>query len=153
MQRVMPTGIVRPPVSADRQRPIPCDWADGFGRVALPDALARKDPNAAAEGRGQFVFPQLQRCVEPRSGKQGRHHVAAAIVQKAGAVAVRSADITKPATSPTLRPSFATPWLEDGSDIRTIQELRGHKDVKTTMIYTHVLNRGGQGVSSPAAAL
>jgi len=129
------------------------DLADGHGRVPLPYALNRKYPNASREWGWQFVFPQLKRWVNPKTGEQGRHHIDESIIQKAIKSAVRAAEISKLATSHSLRHSFATHLLEDGYDIRTIQDLLGHKDVKTTMIYTHVLNRGGRGVRSPADAL
>ncbi len=129
------------------------DLADGYGRVQMPYALARKYPNASSEWGWQFVFPQMKRWVNAGTGEQGRHHVDESIFGKAIAAAVREAGIAKHATSHTFRHSFATHLLEDGYDIRTIQELLGHKDVKTTMIYTHVLNRGGRGVRSPADAL
>lgn len=129
------------------------DLADGYGRVELPHALARKYPNADREWCWQFVFPQERRWVNPKSGKQGRHHVHESLVQKAIKHAVRKAGLTKRLTSHTFRHSFATHLLTAGYDIRTVQELLGHSDVKTTMIYTHVLNRGGRGVRSPADGL
>lgn len=129
------------------------DVADGYGRVELPYALARKYPNADREWCWQFVFPQERRWFNRKTGEQGRHHVHESLVQKAIKAAVRKAGLTKRVTSHTFRHSFATHLLVGGYDIRTVQELLGHSDVKTTMIYTHVLNRGGRGVRSPADGL
>lgn len=125
------------------------DVAEGFGEVYLPYALDRKYPNAAREWGWQYVFPSKNRSVDPRSGVVRRHHVQDQAIQRAIRQAVRDAGIVKPATPHTLRHSFATHLLTGGYDIRTVQELLGHKDVATTMIYTHVLNKGGRGVTSP----
>ncbi len=125
------------------------DLRAGFGEVYLPFALARKYPHAAREWAWQYVFPAGNRSVDPRSGAVRRHHADDQSVQRAMRAALRQAGIAKAATPHTLRHSFATHLLESGSDIRTVQELLGHKDVATTMIYTHVLNRGGRGVTSP----
>jgi integron integrase len=116
------------------------DLAEGWGRVPLPDALDRKYPNASREWRWQWVFPQEHRWTNPKTGERGRHHVDESILQKVFKQAVEKAGLTKRATCHTLRHSFATHLIEMGYDIRTVQELLGHKDVRTTMVYTHVLN-------------
>lgn len=129
------------------------DIAEGFGEVFLPFALDKKYPNAGREWGWQYVFPSNNRVPDPRSGVVRRHHIQDQAVQRAIKQAVRDAGLTKPATPHTLRHSFATHLLQSGYDIRTVQELLGHKDVQTTMIYTHVLNRGGRGVASPLDVL
>ena len=125
------------------------DLKAGLGRVPLPEALARKYPNADREWAWQWVFPASSHYLDRRTGLCHRYHLHESVIQRAVHEAARRAGLSKRATTHTFRHSFATHLLEDGYDIRTVQELLGHHDVKTTMVYTHVLNRGGLGVHSP----
>jgi integron integrase len=129
------------------------DLAQGHGRVVMPNALNKKYPSASVEWGWQWVFPASGRWFDQKTKKEYRHHLHETVIQKAVKKAVREAGLTKRATPHTFRHSFATHLLENGYDIRTVQELLGHKNIKTTMIYTHVLNKGGKGVHSPADGL
>jgi integron integrase len=125
------------------------DLKEGFGEVSLPYALERKYPNASREFAWQYVFPSQARSVDPLSKRTRRHHLDVTVIQKAVHQAALAAGLDKPVSPHTFRHSFATQLLQNGYDIRTVQELLGHKDVKTTMIYTHVLQKGAGGVKSP----
>lgn len=129
------------------------DKAKGRAAVYLPDALGKKYPNAAVDWPWQYIFPSGSYSIDPRSGEERRHHIDEKLLQRAVKKAVQASGVVKLATPHTFRHSFATHLLQSGYDIRTVQELLGHADVATTMIYTHVLNKGGRGVTSPLDAM
>jgi integron integrase len=148
---VLPTSLVEPlRRQLERARALhESDLREGFGQAHLPYALARRYPNADREWCWQYVFPARHRSIDPRSGREQRHHIAETALQKAVKRAIGVAGVAKPGSCHTFRHSFATHMIEAGYDIRTVQELPGHASVETTQIYTHVLNKGGRGVISP----
>jgi len=128
------------------------DLLEGYGEPSLPDALERKYRNACREWAWQYVFPASKRAAVPGSTRIRRHHIDESVLQKAVKIAVKSAGLAKPASCHSLRHSCATRLMENGYDIRTVQDLLGHEDIRTTMIYTHVLNKGALAVRSPLNA-
>lgn len=148
---ILPASLIKPlKVQIDRVKALhQQDLLDGYGEVYLPDALERKYPNYSKSLGWQYVFPSPHISKDPRTEKMRRHHIHESILQKAVKAAISKTGFKQPAGCHTFRHSFATELLNRNYDIRTVQELLGHKDIRTTMIYTHVLNKGGMGVKSP----